>query len=218
MEQQVRPKDEREIKFKLNYLEENLVLDHPQVRQMLESVMSENKAYIGIMFKDEGRIAGFLQGMKFITDSFLKELPYEKILEYRDKDVVEWDFLSDDRKSILNNLNELYKVYATKYIDDKAELIILRKTMLYFIQNKLEKVNKYVDVTDILYTLTDEYAYEDTLVNSGFSPIPNEYGFPRLDRLKVDKDRLVIVPIDESAPWFEPRISSTGEIIPEVDF
>lgn len=216
--EQLRPKDERELKFKLNYLEENLVLDHPQVRQMLEGVMSENKSAVGIMFKNEGKIQGFHQGIKMITDFFLSELPYDRLMYYRDIPITEWDFLTEDKKFMLNNLSELYEKYSIGYMEDKADLIILRKTMLYFIQNKLESVNKYVDVTDILYTLTDEYAYEDTLVNNGFSPILNEYGFPRMDRLIVDKSRLVIVPIDESAPWYDPRIGSDGQLIPATDF
>lgn len=213
----LRPKTERELKFKLNYLDENLVLDHPDVRRMLEGVMRENISAVGIMLKNEGKMKGFKDGMKLITDIFLSELPYDEMVLYIGKPISEWSFLTKEKLDIISSLNEVFKTYGQTYVEDKSDLMIFRKTLLYFIQNKLQKVNKYVDVTDILFALTDEYSYEDTLVNNGFNPILGEDGLPRMDRLTVDKERLVIVPIDDDAPWFEPRYSSTGELIPKKD-
>lgn len=204
---------ERETKFRLNYLADNIELDHPDVINILERVMIDNESLVKQMFINEGKIIGILEGIKIITDTYLNKLNKDYLVRrYIDKPIKEWDFLSTEEMMLIDNLNNAYKEHTRIYIKDKADLMILRKTVFYFINNKLDSINPYVDVSEVLQMITDEYSYDDTLINNGFSPI-REGGLPRLDRLYVSKQSNTIIPIDDSAPWLDVRVGRDGKLI-----
>lgn len=187
-------KSEREMKFKLNYLQEGLELEHQDTRKMLENIIRENHAAIQILFKDEGEIRSISNMIEYAENVYLSHMSDEDILKWRNKPSTRWTFLNDDQKEVLMQLTNLYAKKVSDYFEDKGDLMIFRKTVMYFINHKANDVSPHFDASKFVEYLTEEYSYEDTVFNHGMSPeIDDKTGLMTLDKLKIHPKKLKLV-------------------------
>jgi hypothetical protein len=132
-----------------------------------------------------------------IEDSYLAEQELSTIYEYKEKDPMEWVFLTEEQKSILRSTENFYKNVKKEYIINRADLMILRKEVTNFVTVVLKNLikEKNIDNTDrfdeIINYVINNYTYSDTMKSLGFLPsVDEETNEVFLERYKLDEETL----------------------------
>jgi hypothetical protein len=178
----------KELKYRYNAIKDGLnISDENTMKMLIETKHLDDEA-IERIIKMEGEKIAIEKAIYDIENLFLSEQNIDIIYEYKDVHSDEWDFLNKDMKKILRINEKILKDVKLIYLIDKAELMIMRKAVLEFVENR-KNLKNISNIDEVLRYIINNYTYIDTLKDLGYKIIEDKDNL-YLEKYILDEETL----------------------------
>jgi hypothetical protein len=188
---------QQELKYRYEELRNGLGIDDEEIMNMLINTRMQDDMGIEIIIRGEGEKTAINNFLMNIEDKYLSEQDLDTIYKFKEKNSLNWDFLSDEQLAILRNTEKFYNNIKKDYIINRADLMILRKEVTNFVTVTLKRLikDKNIDNTDrfdeFINYIINNYTYSDTIKELGFNPsIDEDTNEIFLERFRLDEKTL----------------------------
>jgi len=117
------------------------------------------------LIRQEGVINSIINIKKDFLDIYLEKQDIKEIYKFKDLKYNKWNFINNNIKSIVFNIDKIIKQEKTIKLLKKADFMILRKKVYEIITE-----NKDIK-SDILYSIIKDFTYEEVIRELGFKII-----------------------------------------------
>lgn len=162
----------RELAHRISSIQKGLELDKINDRDLLALLIETRKmddTAMEIILKKEGEMIAQENFIYSIENQFLQSQTLQTIREYKETSSDDWGFLNKDEQDIIYNTIKILKKTTLEYTLERADLMIMRKEAIDFIQTRLKTLNSTLNANEIIDIIINNYTYLDTLKNLGYN-------------------------------------------------
>jgi len=157
-----------DLKMRYEAIKDGLEIEDEKILEMLMDTIAYDEQGIAIVIKLESSIKTLKDYYESIKRKYLSKLDLKDIYKYKELDIEEWDFLSKDEEETLFNIKFFIRKQKREYMLARADLMILRKAVIDFIENYISKNNIKTVPFDIITKIINNYTYKDSMFNLGY--------------------------------------------------
>jgi len=157
----------RELTHRISAIREGLKINDEKILKMMEETKKIDDMAVEDIIRKEGEIIAQENFIYDLENIYLSSQDLKTIREYKDEPSSEWPFLTTSEKSLINNTLKILKKTSLEYRLSRAELMILRKEVIDFVQTRLKTIKSGLTPRDIINIIVNDYTYIDSLKNLG---------------------------------------------------
>jgi len=174
----------RELVHRIEAIKEGLEIQDSEIMAVIQDTIDMDQKSVEDIIRAEGSMIAHEDFIYSIENIFLSSQTLQTIREHNDEPSSEWAFLKDTERTLINNTIKLLKKTSLEYQLSRAELMILRKEVIDFVQSRLRKINSNLVPGEIINLIIQNYSYIDSLKNLGF--YKNQEGY--LEKYFLDEN------------------------------
>jgi hypothetical protein len=157
----------RELANRIQAIKEGLKINDEKILKMMEETKKIDDMAIEDILRKEGEIIAQDNFIYDLENVFLSSQDLKTIREFKDVPSEEWTFLKKSEKALINNTIKILKKTSLEYRLSRAELMILRKEVIDFVQTRLKTIKSELTPREIINIIVNDYTYIDSLKNLG---------------------------------------------------